>query len=100
MDKIYIKDYSEVLGSRTGEKSAQGCFQTWMKVYIDKAIEDNRKIIINLDGTYGLCHAFIDELAKQIEETYTEEILKNFVEFENNENNSPFMKNRLLSLVK
>ena len=90
--KIIIKiadDFSAVPGARyrtDGKFSGQEFYEEILLIKIKEALESNSKVLLDLDGTWGLASSFISEVFTRLKKDFpdTEKILET-LEFKSDE---------------
>lgn len=78
------EDFSEIPGGRYKDKGAFSGEEFREDYLIEKlnlAIENNEKLIIDLDGGYGYATSFLDEAFGRLKEKYNVELILNTLEF-------------------
>lgn len=83
---IFVKDFSVVPGSREldeGKKAHSG--EEFRNKYLEpefkKILDDDSKIIVNLDGTIGYGTSWLEEVFGGLARTYGSEIVLNKITF-------------------
>ena len=84
------RDFSDCPGHRyikDGNHSGELFRDTILVVYIEKALSRKLKLLIDLDGTYGMCPGFLEETFGGLirEKGYSKETLTNLIIFKSQE---------------
>ncbi len=76
--------YSDMLGARSGKREEYPgdiFYKELLKPYYLKAVENNEKLVINLDGTYGYPSSFIDESFGGLSREFGSQKVLNVIQF-------------------
>ncbi|MET4138466.1 STAS-like domain-containing protein [Pedobacter sp. UYP1] len=81
MYKISVADqFSETPGARyysDGPKSGQEFYDKLLLVEFEKALKDNSKLTVDLDGTEGYATSFLDEAFRSLSDKFSPDITWN-----------------------
>ncbi|WP_276682148.1 STAS-like domain-containing protein [Empedobacter brevis] len=89
--KISILDFSEYPGPRykiQGNNSGEQFYEEFIKPNFDKAIKNDKKLIVDLDGAAGFASSFLDEAFGRLTKKYSLEVIYNTLEIISEEETS------------
>ena len=94
-------DYSKTPGPRLtseGEYSGEDFRESMLKPIFKEAIENNEKILINLDGGYGYPPSFLEEAFGGLAREYDEALVQKTFEFKSDD--EPSLIEEILGYIK
>lgn len=80
--------FSHTPGARyysDGEDSGEKFYDTILRDAFKRALEDNEKLVVNLDGTEGYATSFLDEAFMRLSKEFTKEKVLAHLEIISNE---------------
>lgn len=95
------KDYSTTPGGRArkdGKHSAERFYDEYLHAAMHKAVKDNVKLIVDLDGTAGLAGSFLDEAFGRLTVYFSDETINNHLVLISNE--EPHLIDDIKSYIK
>ena len=81
MDKIILniaKEFSKSPGARfrtQGENSAEEFFEVHLLPVFTKALQENKKLLVDMDGGYGYMIGFIDEAFGRLAQKFDRSVI-------------------------
>lgn len=78
--KINILEFSEYPGPRyrnQGKNSGEEFFEDFLRLKFEEALNNNLKLIVDLDGAAGYASSFLDEAFGRLVKLYGVESVKN-----------------------
>ena len=72
--KINVSDFSKTPGARyykDGKFSGEEFYDKVLSIKFEEAKKENKKLIVNLDGTEGYATSFLDEAFRRLGEKYS-----------------------------
>lgn len=88
MEIIICKDFTDAPGPRfksQGDYSGEAFREEWLIPKFKEALEQNEKLIINFDGTFGYPTSFLEEAFGGLKGVYNKELILKTLEFISND---------------
>lgn len=88
MEIIICKDFTDAPGPRfksQGDYSGEAFREDLLIPKFKEALEQNEKLIINFDGTFGYPTSFLEEAFGGLKEVYNKELILKTLEFISND---------------
>lgn len=85
---IRVRDFTTVPGARhrtDGDGSADEFYEDYAKESIEQAVEENKSIILDFDGTWSYPSSFTSQLAMLIKTNYSPDYIREHLDITAND---------------